>query len=329
MTSRPVTEWTRADYEQAARAYEASLPLEHYMEGTAHAKQREVTVESFAVLRTRRHDVHILNELLIQYLINSHLGQVVPDNAVALSDEPLEPMGSFNVPFETAALFWMLEYVSPSNTRKDYRENYRKYEQELRVPYYLIFNPENKDLRLYRLAGSRYQAVTPNAAGRLAVPELTMEVGLIDGWARFWYEGELLPLPEELQAELDAMREQLAEAREQAVEEHRRAEEARRRADEAEDREQEQRRQAEEAQRLADEQRRQAEEARRWAAEAQRLAEEARRRAAEAENRAREQERLREEERQRRVAMEAELAQLRALLNRPPSEPPTAPNAAP
>ncbi len=281
MPQRDVAEWTREDYERAEREYQASLPPEHYMERIPHAKQREVTVASFALLRAKRPDVHLCNELLVQYPVNAHVGQVVPDNFVALSDEPLGDLGSFNVVFESARMFWSMEYVSPSNTRKDYEENYVKYEQELKVPYYLIFNPETKDLRLYQHDGITYAPVTPNADGRLAVPELNVEVAVLDGWARYWFEGELLPLPEELQAEIDAMKEQLAEARELAVQERHRAEKQQRRAEEERARAEDQQRRAEDQQRRAEEERARA-----------------------------------EEERKGRAAAEAEVAMLRALLDR-------------
>lgn len=64
-----------------------------------------------------------------------------------------------------------MEYVSPSNYRKDYVDSFRKYERELKVPYYLIFNPDRLELDLHRLDGNRYQRVAANAQGRLSIPE--------------------------------------------------------------------------------------------------------------------------------------------------------------
>ena len=58
-----------------------------------------------------------------------------------------------------------VEYVSKNSQRKDYDDNYRRYEQQLKVPYYLLFYPGNEELSLFRLAGEKYVTVTPNAAG--------------------------------------------------------------------------------------------------------------------------------------------------------------------
>src|SRR5262249_51022993 len=117
------------------------------------------------------------------------------------------------------------------NRRKDYEDNFVKYQDDLNVPYYLLFEPERQELRLYRLHGKSYARVEPNKHGRLAVPELEVEVALLDGWARFWFRGELVPLPDDLQKEVDELREQLDQARTQAVEEKRRADRQRRRAE--------------------------------------------------------------------------------------------------
>ena len=61
-------------------------------------------------------------------------------------------------------------------------------------------------------------------------------MALLDGWVRFWYQGVLLPLPAELQRELDAALLQVEEQRHRAVNAERRADEAERRSAEAEQR---------------------------------------------------------------------------------------------
>lgn len=204
-------------YEQAEQDYLRSLPLEHFMEATAQGKQREITLESFDLIRAHRPDIQCFNELLVQYPRGKRqrLGQVVPDNMVVVHPAPIEARGSFNLPLQPAAPFLVLEYVSKYNKRKDYDDNYERYHKELRVPYYLLFYPDNQDLTVFRQAGGKYVSVTPNEHGRLAIPELELEAALLDGWVRFWFRGELLPLPGDLLKQLNATRDQLAKAREQ------------------------------------------------------------------------------------------------------------------
>jgi Uma2 family endonuclease len=220
-------------YEAAAQDYLRNLPPEHFMEATSQSRQREITLESLALVRARRLDFHVFNELLVQYERPGERkpGQVVPDNMVVLSDEPIRALSSYNVPLEPARPFWVLEYVSNSNKRKDYDENFDKYEKELKVPYYLIFYPDNQELSLYHLKGKRYDSVRPNASGRYAVREVEIEVALEGGWVRFWYRGYLLSLPAELQQALDAEKARADAEKRRADAEKRRADAEKRRAD--------------------------------------------------------------------------------------------------
>jgi Uma2 family endonuclease len=212
-------------YYQAAQDYLRKLPLEHFMEATPQATQREITLESLALVRARRPDVQVFNELLVQYPLprRRRPGQVVPDNMVVVHDQPIQAEGSYDVPLQPARPFWMLEYVSKSNSRKDYDDNMRKYEHELKVPYYLLFEPGEKEMTVYRHNGDRYASVVPDDQGRCAIAELEVAVGVLDGWVRFWHRGELLPLPADLLRSLEETQQKLAEMTHRAETESRRA----------------------------------------------------------------------------------------------------------
>jgi Uma2 family endonuclease len=201
-------------YEEAAREYARKLPLEHYMEAIAQSTQRQITVESLELIKSRRPDLHVFSELLVQYPLPRRRkpGQIVPDNMVVLSHDAIRATTSFNLPLETARPFWVMEYVSKNNKRKDYEQSFQKYEQEPKVPYYLVFYPDDQDLSLFHMENGHYVSVKPNDAVRYALPELDLELGLLDGWIRYWWKGELLPLPAEMQ---DALNSALLEVREQ------------------------------------------------------------------------------------------------------------------
>jgi Uma2 family endonuclease len=216
----------RIEYEEAAEAYLKSLPLEHFMEATAQGHQRKITLESLDLVHARRPDVQLFNELLVQYPRRGQqkIGQVVPDNMVVLWPEPIKASGSYDLPLQPVGPFWMLEYVSKYNKRKDYEDNMQKYERELKVPYYLLFYPDACELTLYHLRGRKYRSVPPNEQGRHAIEQLDMEVALLDDWVRYWYKGELLPLPADLQRDLDQTRKQLRAMTRRAAQEAERAE---------------------------------------------------------------------------------------------------------
>jgi len=219
-----------ADY---AQEYLRSLPPEHFMEATSQGTQRKIALESFDLVHARRPEVQVFNELLVQYPRprQKRPGQVVPDNLVVVYDKPIKADGSFDVPLQPVAPFLVLEYVSKHNKRKDYEDNFDKYERELKVPYYLLFYPEAEELILYRHNGRKYASVKPNEHGRLPIPQLDLEAKLQDGWVRFWFQGELLPLPGDLQRELDEVRRQLLQERRRADQEQQRADQEQQRAD--------------------------------------------------------------------------------------------------
>jgi Uma2 family endonuclease len=220
-------------YARAAREYLYSLPLEHFMEAVPQATQRKVTLSSFDLVHARRPDVQVFNELLLQYRLGKKpkIHQVVPDNTVVVHPEPIQAETSYDIELQPVGPLMVLEYVSKNSERKDYDESLRKYERELKVPYYLVFYTDDQYLCLFHLRRSKYVSTKPNAQGRLPVAQLDVEVAMLDGWVRFWYKGELLRLPSELCSDLQEARRQLAEVRRPTNEQARRADEEARRAD--------------------------------------------------------------------------------------------------
>lgn len=88
----------RLRYERAAHEYLATLTDENFMESTSQAQQREITLESMAVIRATRPDVHTFNELLIQYpkpgAGKRDIAGIVPDNMVVFHHQPITAEGS-------------------------------------------------------------------------------------------------------------------------------------------------------------------------------------------------------------------------------------------
>lgn len=212
MTPKPRV-FIEIEYDTAAESYLRSLKTENIMESPEQATQREITLESLALVKPRRKDLQVFNELLVQYPNPNRRKrrpqQVVPDNMVVLWRKRLRLGRSYILPLQPCGPFWVMEYVSKTNRRKDYDQSMYKYEHELKVPYYLLFVPEEQEMTLYHHNGTRYVSVQTNEADRCAIPPLEMEIGVHDGWVRYWYQGKLLPLPAELQDDLDNAREQL------------------------------------------------------------------------------------------------------------------------
>src|SRR5262245_4248750 len=73
MSETKTMAWTEADYDRAAEDYVRRLPLEHYMEALPQSTQRRITVESLDLLHSRRPEVQVFNEPLIQYFRKGRL----------------------------------------------------------------------------------------------------------------------------------------------------------------------------------------------------------------------------------------------------------------
>ena len=217
-----------------AEKYLRSLPKEHFMEATPQATQRTITLCSFEIIHARRPDIQAFNELLVMYPVGPEkkIGKVVPDNMVVVHSEPIEAEGHFSIQVQPVAPFWVMEYVSKGSVRKDYDKNMRKYQNRLKVPYYLIFYPDNQELSLFRHNGTEYVSVKPDAAELCAIPELEMAVSLVEGWARYWFRGEMIALPADIQHDLDRTRRKLVSVSRARKKEKRRADAQSKRADE-------------------------------------------------------------------------------------------------
>jgi Uma2 family endonuclease len=118
---------------------------------------------------------------------------------------------------------WVLELLSESSAEKDRETNYGIYEQHVRVPEYVWFNPEDpKELRGFRLVGDEYEETAPDEHGRLWSKVLGHYLGVHEGWLRLYdSEGKLVLTGDEeaqqeraareaAEAEVARLREELA-----------------------------------------------------------------------------------------------------------------------
>ena len=204
------------EFEEAAQAYLRSLPPEHFMEATPQATQRKITLESLDLVHARRPDVQVLQRAA---------GAVPPRPAAAIRPggarqhggrprrRRFEAQGSFDVPLQPVGPFWVLEYVSKDNKRKDYDDNFDKYEQELQGAVLPGLLPRQTGADAVPAHGRRLRLGEAKRRRSLCDPELDLEVALLDGWVRYWLRGELLPLPADLLHNLEHIRHLLEQER--------------------------------------------------------------------------------------------------------------------
>jgi Uma2 family endonuclease len=106
-----------------------------------------------------------------------------------------------------------------SNSTADTDRNLKKtlYQDRFHTPEYFYFYPDTQEFAGFRLAGSEYTEIVPNAHGWRWSQELGLYLGTYAGKLRYFTaEGILVPTPEEvaLQAQLELERQTLELQRE-------------------------------------------------------------------------------------------------------------------
>ncbi len=103
----------------------------------------------------------------------------------------------------------IIELLSPSTAKKDRTEKKDLYARVFGTAEYFLVDPDRSTVEGFRLAGRSYQAIPPDAAGRLWSEQLGASFGLWRGvvegrtadWVRlFRRDGSLVPTPAEAEA---------------------------------------------------------------------------------------------------------------------------------
>jgi Uma2 family endonuclease len=198
----------------------------------------------------------------------------------------------------------VVEFVSGDGSEeRDQTPNTGKfwvYEQEIRAPFYAIYEVDPGRVEVYQLIDEKYQLLAANASGRYPIAPLGVELGIWRGqylypdevpWLRWWdTQGNMLPTGEE-RAEQERQRTQRARQtakRERLIaeRERQRAEREQQNAERERQNAERERQNAEREQQNAEQERQTAEQERQTAEQERQTAEQERQRASSAEERA-------------------------------------------
>ncbi|MBF0289941.1 MAG: Uma2 family endonuclease [SAR324 cluster bacterium] len=140
---------------------------------------------------------------------------------------------------ENHQLDLVMEFSSFSTRRVDHHKKKQIYEQVLKVPYYIIFDPHAIYLNVYALKEGMYQSQEANEQGYWCLEELKIQVGIENSntLRLFDTEGNLIPSSAEKEAQRAEKEAQRAEKEAQRAEkEAQRAEKEAQRAKKLEER---------------------------------------------------------------------------------------------
>jgi Uma2 family endonuclease len=185
------------------------------VESTQHRAQSNLMMQLLERVLGHREDVCIAGDLAVHYQ-HGH-PPVVPDVMVVFGVEKRQRK-AYLMWNEGKGPDWVLELLSASNADKDRERNYSIYEQHVRVPEYVWFNPEEPgELRGFRLAGDEYEEIAPDEHGRLSSKVLGHSLGVHEGWLRLYdRDGNLVPTDGEAREAAEKLAQQERAAREAA-----------------------------------------------------------------------------------------------------------------
>lgn len=216
------------------------FPLEEEpVENTSHPMLAGALKESLELHGDIKPDILIGSNLGICTKVNDDLVIKAPDWFYVAYVKPLEAKSdrkSYTPHLEGDVPTLVMEFLSDTDgSEYSVKRTYPPgkwffYEQILRIPIYVIFNPTNAFLEVYRLKTGRYELQSANSEGRYLISEMGLFLGVWQGtkeertgyWLRWWDEsGNPLLWAVEL----------LDQERQRAESEHQRAESERQRAD--------------------------------------------------------------------------------------------------
>ncbi|MBE9038216.1 Uma2 family endonuclease [aff. Roholtiella sp. LEGE 12411] len=106
----------------------------------------------------------------------------------------------------------IIELLSTSTADTDRNLKKNLYQDRFHTPEYFYFSPDTLEFAGFRLVGSEYQDIAPNANGWRWSQELDLYLGINSGKLRYFtLEGVLVPTPEEaaLQTQLELQQQTL------------------------------------------------------------------------------------------------------------------------
>jgi Uma2 family endonuclease len=206
------------------------LPTEDdlpYSDGVPMDSQRQYFQMNLFILTLNEHwkdreDIFIGGNMFVYFSSEQLRGREFrgPD-VLVVKDVPRRERKSWVVWEEGKGPDVVIELLSESTAAVDRTEKKQVYQDRLRVPEYFWFDPETGELAGFRLEGSLYQALTPDADGHLVSQELGLTLvkwsGVYEGIQAVWLrwatpDGVVLPTPNEL-AEQERLRAEKAEQR--------------------------------------------------------------------------------------------------------------------
>jgi Uma2 family endonuclease len=183
------------------------------VQGPAHDRQCRYVTDA---LEAHRPDLWVNHDICLYWEPGNTDKYRAPDVSVIACPRPAKPPNVY-LAWRDPALLFVAKIASESTRADDLDAKLVIYERDLKALEYLYADPQNSDLRLWRLIEGSYVQAELDAKGRVLSAQLGVAFGYDDdSFLRiFTASGEMLPSHEELwhQREEEAARRAEAEQR--------------------------------------------------------------------------------------------------------------------
>jgi len=166
-------------------------------------------------------NVYVWGNMFLYYVKGNIKKNVSPDVFVARVADKHKYRPTFKTWEEKSKPRLVVEVTSKKTKKEDLNDKFAKYQDELKVPEYFLFDPtgdylKKQRLRGYRLRNGKYVPIK-EVDGRLPSKVLGLHLEAVGDELRLWNPATkaYLPTPEEKLAELDAARKRAEADRQQ------------------------------------------------------------------------------------------------------------------
>ena len=138
---------------------------------------RDLLLETVEMLKMAFPDAYVSGNICLYYEEDNSKKMISPDALVCLAQKPMQKR-VYKAWEANAQLDLVMEFSSPTTKQVDYRKKKAIYENVLRVPYYLIFDPMKRHLDLFELYVTGYRSVPVQMNGRWHLSQMGLQVGV-------------------------------------------------------------------------------------------------------------------------------------------------------
>ncbi|MBF0289323.1 MAG: Uma2 family endonuclease [SAR324 cluster bacterium] len=154
---------------------------------------RQLIIKAIDILQKAFPNAYVSGNICLYYEQGNPRKMISPDVLLCCSQEP-DVKRTYLAWEENAQLDLVIEFSSFSTRREDHHKKKRIYEQILKVPYYVIFDPHGIYLNVWQLNHGEYAPLEPDEQGYYHLFHLNLHLAIEENNSLRFFNSEKTPL---------------------------------------------------------------------------------------------------------------------------------------